>query len=380
MTYKFPYAVLISKFLEYFNINVASEVADNTATDCEIGATHLGKMGLKENAEGKWVMASELEEIGEDVPAPAPTMAPTSAEPSTSAAPAHASSFELLVMEKLDHILRNQNELSVQIQSVEERVASLGKKLEFIDLNMDDHGAEAVGIPHTHEPQQPSPTEHTIPDPILVPVDEPSSEPAKAVPEVIPQFVSETVPKSEPVLESVSTEVAEPTAKPSPTPVMKCYIRKPKPHIEPTTESAPVIAESSLPGSAPTVSPTQVHMSSPSIDEFTDRESSESPHVSSSSIVLQTEKDKYIFKRIEEPIILPAPDSCALSVSETVPSPTIRINPMVKDSMKKLISEMTFSLKTTHYSDSEINTSIMSVAQDLKEGAEEEKSLEVVIA
>ena len=61
VTYKFPYAVLISKFMEYFKVDFASEVTDNTTTDCEIGAKHLGKMGLKEKSDGKWVMASELE-------------------------------------------------------------------------------------------------------------------------------------------------------------------------------------------------------------------------------------------------------------------------------------------------------------------------------
>ena len=109
-----PYVVLISKIIEYFQIDVASEVADSTATDCEIGAKHLGKMGLKENSKGKWVMASELEESGEDfpAPAPAPAMAPTSAEPSISATPSGNSAFEALVLGKLDEILRQQVELS----------------------------------------------------------------------------------------------------------------------------------------------------------------------------------------------------------------------------------------------------------------------------
>ena len=130
--------MLISKFIEYFKIDVANEVADSTATDCEIGAKHLGKMVLKENSEGKWVMASELGETGEEIPAPASTAAPTSAEPSTTAAPAQSSSFELLVMEKLDQILRNQRELSLQMETVKEKVASLEKKLAFVDISFDN--------------------------------------------------------------------------------------------------------------------------------------------------------------------------------------------------------------------------------------------------
>ena len=53
ITYKFPYVVLISKFIEHFKINVVSEVTDSTATDSEIGPKHLAKLGLKETTYGK---------------------------------------------------------------------------------------------------------------------------------------------------------------------------------------------------------------------------------------------------------------------------------------------------------------------------------------
>ena len=130
------------------------------------------------------------------------------------------------------------------MESVKERVASLEKKLEFVDLNMDDHGAEAeVRTPPSHEPEQPShvDTEPIIPDPRPVSESVPNPEPhIEIIPnsERVPtESIPVTIPEFNPILESVNTEVAEPAAKPSPTPVMKCYIRKPKPHIEPTTES-----------------------------------------------------------------------------------------------------------------------------------------------
>ena len=40
------------------------------------------------------------------------------------------------------------------MRGVEERVASLEKKLTFVDLNMEDPVEPTVGTPPTHEPQQ----------------------------------------------------------------------------------------------------------------------------------------------------------------------------------------------------------------------------------
>ena len=44
ITYKFSYAMLISKFIEHFKINVISKVTDNTTTNSEIGPKQLAKM------------------------------------------------------------------------------------------------------------------------------------------------------------------------------------------------------------------------------------------------------------------------------------------------------------------------------------------------
>ena len=107
------------------------------------------------------------------------------------------------------------------MEAVKERVASLEKKLEFIDLNMDDPVEAAAKTPPMHEPQQPLPTEPVLPDPNPVPADDPSSVSAPVVPEVVSQSISETVPES--ILESMC---AEPVSKPSPRPALKCYTRK----------------------------------------------------------------------------------------------------------------------------------------------------------
>ena len=357
-TYKLPYALLISRFMDHFGITVEGEVTDYTTTDSEIGAKHLGKMGLKENSDGKWVMATELEEEGEEASAPVPASAPATM-PSSSAA------FEKVVMEKLDHILRNQMELSSQVRGVEDRVASLEKKLVFVDLGMEDPTESAHEASPTHEPTP-------APIPEVVPQTEPVSE---SVP--IPEAVPEVTPQSEPEPMSFPEPMAAEFETVSKSPI-KCYIRKPKPPVIPEPVSAP--AESSLPGPVPAASPKPVHMSSPSLSEFTDRESSESPHLSSSSIDLQAEKEKYIFKRIEKPIVLLPPDSIDVPTTESVSSPTLRVNPVVKESMKRLVSEMTFSMRTAQYSESEINASVMNIVQELKGNAEEEKSPEVATA
>ena len=163
VTYKFPYAVLISKFMEHFEVNLLSEVTDSTVTDCEIGAKHLVKMGLRENSDGKWVMASELEDAPVSTSAPAPKRA----EASAAATHAGSSAFEVAVMEKLDEIIRQQAALSAQMKGVEDRVASLEKKLTFVDLGMEDPTEPAHEASPTHEPDPvfTEPTFVPIPDP-----------------------------------------------------------------------------------------------------------------------------------------------------------------------------------------------------------------------
>ena len=102
---------------------------------------------------------------------------------------------------------------------MKEIVASLEKKLAFVDLNMEYPTEATVGTPPAHEadpiPEAPSAhePEPTIPDPT-------------PVSESVPPPVSHTIPA-----ESVPVTVSEPT----PKTVTKCYVRKPKSHIVPPT-------------------------------------------------------------------------------------------------------------------------------------------------
>ena len=77
-------------------------------------------------------------------------------------------------MEKLDQILRNQRELSLQMKTIKEKMASLEKKLAFVDISFDNEQTE---VPNTAPMQKEAPSSHE-PEPI------PESEP----------FISESVP------------------------------------------------------------------------------------------------------------------------------------------------------------------------------------------
>ena len=193
VTYKFPYAVLISKFMEHFEVNLMSEITDSTATDSEIEAKHLVKMGLRANSDGKWVMASELEDAPDSTPAPTPERA----EAFTAATHDGSSAFEVAVMGKLNEILRQQAVLSAQMRCVEDRVASLEKKLTFVDLKMEENAepevplsepaCEASPVPeHPSAPiPDPTPVSESAPVPELIPEVTPQSEPEHASPEPV---------------------------------------------------------------------------------------------------------------------------------------------------------------------------------------------------
>ena len=53
VSYKFPYAVQISRFIDHFKVDVTNEVKDHTINDNEIASEHLAKMGAVETSDGK---------------------------------------------------------------------------------------------------------------------------------------------------------------------------------------------------------------------------------------------------------------------------------------------------------------------------------------
>ena len=45
--YEFPYDVLASRFIDYFNVDVSNEIVDFTKASSEITKRHLKKLGMR---------------------------------------------------------------------------------------------------------------------------------------------------------------------------------------------------------------------------------------------------------------------------------------------------------------------------------------------
>ena len=58
MDYEFPYIVLASIFIGYFNIDVSNEIVDFTKASNEITERHLKKLGMT-YVDHEWIMAGE---------------------------------------------------------------------------------------------------------------------------------------------------------------------------------------------------------------------------------------------------------------------------------------------------------------------------------
>ena len=93
--YEFPYVVLASRFIYYFNINFSNEIVDFTKVSNEI--RHLKKFGMK-FVDHEWIMAREpptttnMDQMEEK------------AEEKAQQEPAHHP-FESLMIQKMDAIL-----------------------------------------------------------------------------------------------------------------------------------------------------------------------------------------------------------------------------------------------------------------------------------
>ena len=56
--YEFAYAVLASRFIDYFNIDVSNEIVDFTKASIEITERHLKKLGMR-FVDYEWIMDGE---------------------------------------------------------------------------------------------------------------------------------------------------------------------------------------------------------------------------------------------------------------------------------------------------------------------------------
>ena len=79
MDYEFPYVVLASRFIDYFNADVSNEIVDFTKASSEITERHFKKLGMR-FIDHEWIMVGEspagnFDQMQEDVEAKSSTRA-----------------------------------------------------------------------------------------------------------------------------------------------------------------------------------------------------------------------------------------------------------------------------------------------------------------
>jgi len=66
LEYRIPYVILLSQFIEYFEIDVESEVVEEIKALNQITTTNLTKIGLKKMKNKKWICKADEESVGDD--------------------------------------------------------------------------------------------------------------------------------------------------------------------------------------------------------------------------------------------------------------------------------------------------------------------------
>jgi len=66
LEYRIPYVILLSQFIEYFDIDVETEVVEKIKTLNQITTTNLTKIGLKKMKNKKWICKADEESVDEE--------------------------------------------------------------------------------------------------------------------------------------------------------------------------------------------------------------------------------------------------------------------------------------------------------------------------
>jgi len=66
LEYRIPYAILLSQFIEYFEIEVESEVVEEIKALNQITTTNLTKISLKKMKNKRWICKVDEESVGDD--------------------------------------------------------------------------------------------------------------------------------------------------------------------------------------------------------------------------------------------------------------------------------------------------------------------------
>jgi len=121
--YEFPYVVLASKFIDYFNIDVSNEIVDSTKASNEITERHLKKLDMR-YIDHEWIMVGE--------PPPAENM--NQMEKEAQQEPAHQwNPFESLTIQKMDAIIHLHQEHQAKVHNSLEDIMT---RLENIETRL----------------------------------------------------------------------------------------------------------------------------------------------------------------------------------------------------------------------------------------------------
>ena len=125
--YKFLYAVLASRFIHYFNVDVSNEIVDFTKASNEITKRHIKNLGMR-FVEYKWIMAGEsptttnMDQMEEE------------AEDEAQQELMHQwSPLESLMIQKMDAMLHLHQEHSVDVHNTLENITT---RLENIETRL----------------------------------------------------------------------------------------------------------------------------------------------------------------------------------------------------------------------------------------------------
>jgi len=109
--YEFPYVVLASRFIDYFNIDISNEIVDFTKASNEITKRHLKKLRMR-FAEHEWIMDGEppttvnMDQMEEEV------------DDEAQQEPAHQwSPFESLTIQNMDAMLHLHQKHSTNVHN-----------------------------------------------------------------------------------------------------------------------------------------------------------------------------------------------------------------------------------------------------------------------
>ena len=141
--FRIPYVVLLSSFIEYYEVNVENELVEEVKAHSEITVATLNKIGLKKVNENQWICkASAEEDEMDDAGAGTSATAEQFTREDLRTGEQSYSSFKQLMINQLNNIKTNQRShhdyCETHFQNLEERVDDIQGKLGQMFYGPDD--------------------------------------------------------------------------------------------------------------------------------------------------------------------------------------------------------------------------------------------------